>query len=105
MVRPLSMKERGEIIGLALDISADVYNEFLKDESVFAFKGSASDKRVAAAIDIVYQAVEEDYRKEHEDMFLSIWGRSILYKTKHGGDNILKVFPNRKKAQAEFNKN
>ena len=41
--------------------------------------------------------------KEHKDFYLSIWGRTILYTTKHGGDSILKVFKSKKKASAEFN--
>ena len=105
MVRPLSMKERGEIIGLALDIDADAYNNYLSDESLFSFEGSASHKRVAAAIRLVYEAVEDERRKETNDSYLSIWGRAVMYTTKHGGNSILRIFPNRKKAQAEFNKN
>ena len=103
MIRPLSMKERGEIIGLALDISADAYNNFLSNEELFKFEGSAGARRIGAAIEVIYQAVSEDYRKEHKDFYLSIWGRTILYTTKHGGDSILKVFKSKKKASAEFN--
>lgn len=113
MVRPLSMKERGEVIGLALDIDADAYNDFLDNNmNSFNFKGSESDKRVAAAIALVYTAAlfdfdgsgGKDYRKEHDDFYMSLWGRAILYETKHNNENMLKIFPNKKKARAEFNK-
>jgi hypothetical protein len=99
MVRPLSMKERNEIIGLALDIDADFYNERLDTD--WGFTGSNLDKKIGAAIYTVYQATEEDMRLENNDTFVSIWGRVIMYTTKHGGNSILKIFPSRKKAQAE----
>jgi hypothetical protein len=104
MVRPLSMKERGEIIGLALDIDADIYNDYLSNDSLFPFEGSASHRRVAAAICLIYDTVDEDYYKETNDSYLRIWGRAVMYTTKHGGNSILRIFSNRKKAQAEFNK-
>jgi len=101
MVRPLSMKERNEIIGLALDIDTDKYNNLLVADGWF--EGSNKSKRIAAAVAVIYEGVEHDLRKETNSTFLSIWGRVIMFTTKAGNQSIIKTFPSRKKAQNELN--
>lgn len=111
MPKDLTTRERNEIIGLAIDLNADVYNKYLNDfvDTRICEKGK-SDAAIAAAVICLSTWGDSEEPYGYADDFVQNgdtehyrWNRSVV---KYEPEKLVKldIFVSEEKAKKAINK-
>jgi len=105
-IKELTVRERNECIGCAIDANLDMYHSFLNGNG-FVFNGSDPDKNIGAAILAMSKwGFVDGYHEEYEGDNVAPhmkfrWGRSVLSFDGFKGTYTLETYHNNDRAKKE----